>query len=378
MWDVFISHASEDKELVAKPLAEELRKRGLRIWYDEFTIELGDSLRRSIDAGLARSRFGVIILSPSFFAKQWPQRELDGLSSREISGEKVILPVWHGLTFAQVAAWSPMLADRLAVSTDTGVVAVADAIEQVVRRSHRGGGEISPPGDHRSDSQNGGPSARGTPPSPARSRTRRRLLFASGVVGLLLIGFFVLVSTRRDRSVEHTGTPVQSTPDRAQSASALIEHFHAERNLGWANFYIGMSYKDAEFYAGILRVNTEPPELSDGPTCTSDLVYDGVRITFDYEVRGGQLDCSNHDQLYIQAMFIYFTPVETALPKSEIVRLLKVRIPQLRYTPSPHAAGTTEAANDSPLYTLGELGDYAILIKPEEQVFILASLGFFE
>ena len=84
MWDVFISHAWEDKETVARPLAHALSQAGLSVWYDELTLTLGDGLRRSIDRGLAESRYGVVILSPQFFAKSWPQRELDGLTTREI------------------------------------------------------------------------------------------------------------------------------------------------------------------------------------------------------------------------------------------------------------------------------------------------------
>jgi hypothetical protein len=62
------------------------------VWLDDCELTLGDSLRRSIDQGLAQSRFGVVILSPNFFAKEWPQKELDALVSREDGGQKVILP----------------------------------------------------------------------------------------------------------------------------------------------------------------------------------------------------------------------------------------------------------------------------------------------
>ena len=58
-------------------------------------LKLGDSLRRSIERGLASSRFGVVVLSPRFFAKEWPQKELDGMAALEIEGRKVILPVHH-------------------------------------------------------------------------------------------------------------------------------------------------------------------------------------------------------------------------------------------------------------------------------------------
>ena len=120
-WDAFISHAWEDKEAVARPLAQALEAKGLRVWFDEFTLSVGDRLRRSIDRGLANSRYGIVILSPMFFAKEWPQKELDGLTQREERGEKVILPVWHNITAEQIRAYSPTLADRFAVLSDRGL-----------------------------------------------------------------------------------------------------------------------------------------------------------------------------------------------------------------------------------------------------------------
>ncbi len=132
-WDVFISHAWEDKEAVARPLAKALEREGLRVWYDEFTLRVGDSLRRSIDHGLANSRYGVVILSPNFFAKEWPQKELDGLAAREVSGEKVILPVWHNITADQVREYSPTLADRVAVLSDRGLEHVVEELLRVIR-----------------------------------------------------------------------------------------------------------------------------------------------------------------------------------------------------------------------------------------------------
>lgn len=120
-WDVFISHAWEDKETFARPLAKALIARGLNVWFDEFTLTVGDSLRRKIDEGLAHSKYGIVILSPSFFAKEWPQKELDALVTRESGGTKVILPVWHRITAEQIGKYSPLLADRVAVSSDRGL-----------------------------------------------------------------------------------------------------------------------------------------------------------------------------------------------------------------------------------------------------------------
>lgn len=128
-WDVFVSHASEDKESCARPLAEALRAAGYNVWFDAFTLTVGDSLRRSIDRGLAKSRFGVVVISPAFLSKEWPQKELDGLVAREVNGLKVILPVWHNISREAVVAASPILADRLATSSTKGLeLVVAELI----------------------------------------------------------------------------------------------------------------------------------------------------------------------------------------------------------------------------------------------------------
>jgi hypothetical protein len=124
VWDAFISHASEDKETVAIPLAAAMRRAGARVWLDRFELRVGDSLREKIDEGLAESRFGIVVLSPDFLRKGWPRRELNGLFALEESGRKVLLPVWHGITKADLAKQSPLLADRLAVDTSRGIQAV--------------------------------------------------------------------------------------------------------------------------------------------------------------------------------------------------------------------------------------------------------------
>jgi hypothetical protein len=91
-------------------------------------LTVGDRLRRKIDDGLAKSRFGVVILSPSFFEKHWPQQELDGLAAREIRGVKVILPIWHNVGHDEVLAYSPTLADRIAARSQTGLDKVVDEL----------------------------------------------------------------------------------------------------------------------------------------------------------------------------------------------------------------------------------------------------------
>lgn len=131
-YDFFISHASEDKDDVARPLFEELKSRGYEVWYDEFSLRVGDDLRREIDKGLASSRFGILVLSPNFF-KTWPSAELGGLFSRQMSGEgKVILPIWHNIDQSGVVEQSPILAGLRAVSTTRGIPVVADEIIQAI------------------------------------------------------------------------------------------------------------------------------------------------------------------------------------------------------------------------------------------------------
>lgn len=131
-WDVFISHASEDKADIATPLAIALRDKGVAVWYDEFSLKIGDSLRSSIDFGLANTRYGVVILSNHFFQKNWPIQELNGLSTREIGGKKVILPIWHKISFDEVSSFSPILADRLAAKSNIGIEALVAQIINVL------------------------------------------------------------------------------------------------------------------------------------------------------------------------------------------------------------------------------------------------------
>lgn len=123
-YDVFISHATEDKDAVVRPLAHSLSERGLVVWYDEFELRVGSSLRQSIDHGLANSRFGVVVLSQAFFAKPWTNYELDGLVTRDLAvgGGQIILPIWHRVSKDDVMGYSPTLADRLALTTATSSI----------------------------------------------------------------------------------------------------------------------------------------------------------------------------------------------------------------------------------------------------------------
>lgn len=133
-YDVFISHASEDKDEFVRPLANALEGCGLSVWYDEFALKIGDSLRRKIDQGLANSRFGIVVLSESFFKKGWTNYELDGIVTRSINGEQQLLPIWHKVSKADVMKYSPSLVDKVARSTVTHTPGeIAQEISELIR-----------------------------------------------------------------------------------------------------------------------------------------------------------------------------------------------------------------------------------------------------
>jgi hypothetical protein len=137
IYDVFISHASEDKESIAQKLAQALEDKNLKIWFDEVTLRIGDGLRQKIDKGIASSRFALVILSPAFIEKGWTNYELDGIVSRYIAGEQRLLPIWHNVTKQQVLEYSPSIADKLARSTATHTVEeIADEIADLIQ-SHK-------------------------------------------------------------------------------------------------------------------------------------------------------------------------------------------------------------------------------------------------
>lgn len=130
-WDVFLSYASEDRAAVVQPLAQALDQRGYLVWYDQNALRLGSRLRRSIDRGLRHSRYAVVVLSKAYFQKRWPQLELDGLFALDDDDER-ILPVWHGIDESELRERSPIVADRIAVSSEIGITAIAAAIADVL------------------------------------------------------------------------------------------------------------------------------------------------------------------------------------------------------------------------------------------------------
>lgn len=133
-WDVFISHASEDKEAVALPLKRALEQAGFSCWIDQEQISLGGGLPRRIDAGLARSSFTVVIASPSYFTKAWTRKEMDAAVARDVTRRtETVLVVLHEMTIKELQDESPMTAVLLAVPWTQGISRVVVQIAGAIR-----------------------------------------------------------------------------------------------------------------------------------------------------------------------------------------------------------------------------------------------------
>ena len=131
----FICHDSRDKESLAAKLAFEMAKLHCPVWYDEFKLKVGASLRESIEKGSKQASKCIIILSPKFMSNGgWSKAEFDSIYTREIVEKKnVILPVWHGVGLKEVYEYSPRIADRFALDSRSGVEELARGLVGAVR-----------------------------------------------------------------------------------------------------------------------------------------------------------------------------------------------------------------------------------------------------
>jgi hypothetical protein len=135
--DVFLSHASEDKDEIARPLKDALEARGVSVWFDEIRIKVGSSIRQEIEKGISDCRFGVVILSTHFFAKPWTNAEMDALFTQKMnSGENLVLPIWHKVTKDEVMSNMPLLGGILALNSSVMTIdEIADALAEAVNGS---------------------------------------------------------------------------------------------------------------------------------------------------------------------------------------------------------------------------------------------------
>ena len=131
---IFLSHASEDQPDFVRPLAEALSAfpNEFKVWYSEYELTIGDRLLTKIDAGLKNCDYGIVVLSPHFFAKRWPREELEGLFQLETTERKVILPIWKDVAESEVRSFSPILASRLGTNSGVGIPKIVEDIRRAV------------------------------------------------------------------------------------------------------------------------------------------------------------------------------------------------------------------------------------------------------
>lgn len=138
-YDVFISHASEDKESFVNLLVEELQKRGVKVWFDRKDITWGRSIRQSIDEGLKKSKFAIVVLSEFYIKKYWTNKEFNALFSLGSTLGEFILPIWYNITPEKAQEFSPMLSDTMALkSSEYTIENIADLFVEKLNYDNNG------------------------------------------------------------------------------------------------------------------------------------------------------------------------------------------------------------------------------------------------
>lgn len=129
-FDIFIGHASEDKDLVARPIFEECNKVGIRAFIDEIHIEWGDSLTEKINHALGKSKYFLAVMSEKSIKKAWPRKELNSAVAREISGDQKVLPLIVG-DYKKILSEFPLLADKLFIQWEGNAIEIVDEIKKL-------------------------------------------------------------------------------------------------------------------------------------------------------------------------------------------------------------------------------------------------------
>jgi hypothetical protein len=174
-YDLFISHAVEDKILLVNELAARLEAQGIKVWYTGQELSIGDVVCDTLVEGMRHCRYGIVVFSPSYISKMKPSAEFSTLINYKRQGEKVIIPVLFEVTPGELAIRSILPHNVMAIYSSNGLDDIVTRLLQQINLPHK--------------------------PSPAKStsvfksRKGKRyaaLLLAAGVV-LLLYGFSMLL-----------------------------------------------------------------------------------------------------------------------------------------------------------------------------------------
>lgn len=130
--DVFLCHAWDDRENGAKELHDLLEAQNVSVWFSEKDVVLGTPLLREIDRGLARSRVGIVLVTPALLKRIKDQ----GIADKELSvllARDQLVPIVHGTTYEALREVSPMLASRSGLSTaENSMATVAAKLAELV------------------------------------------------------------------------------------------------------------------------------------------------------------------------------------------------------------------------------------------------------
>ena len=127
-FEVFISHAVEDKCAIANELNLRLKEMGIKAWYSGDELTIGDSIMSSVNQAIKTVQYGVVILSPLYLRKRWTMLELQALMAREHMSIKRIFPIWHGVGYEEVLEYLPIMADRYAIPSEKGVEFIVNSL----------------------------------------------------------------------------------------------------------------------------------------------------------------------------------------------------------------------------------------------------------
>jgi hypothetical protein len=114
--DVFLCHAWDDRSEAAKELHDQLESRGVKVWFSEKDVQLGTPLLREIDKGLAKSRIGIVLVTPALLRRL----QTEGIAEKELSAllaRDQLIPIVHGTTYDALRDVSPLLGSRSGLST---------------------------------------------------------------------------------------------------------------------------------------------------------------------------------------------------------------------------------------------------------------------
>lgn len=121
--DVFLCHAWDDRQGIAKDLHDSLEAQGVKVWFSEKDLALGVPMMRAIDKGLANSRIGLVLVTPALLARLPKEGVADKELSALLAGNQLV-PIVHNTTYDALRNVSPLLASRSGL--DTGEDSIKD------------------------------------------------------------------------------------------------------------------------------------------------------------------------------------------------------------------------------------------------------------